>query len=262
MQVDGGHRQKPIDFQRRHFQNGHLVVILAFWFRDSNFSLPLNINFKLRWHNTYVYGLEPIDLQHRHFQNGRLAAILDLMVSGLSRWHGFRSISQVCFGISISNFICMLVLVIGSSLLIFSDDTTKMAAWWPYWIFWFPDCNFSLALNINSKLKWYNTYVYVFGAYILSAMLISKWLSGSHIGFFCFRTLTLVWLWISTSNLSGTILIYIYIYIWVGAYWFSATSLSKWPPGGHIGFFGFWTNFSLALNINSKLQWQKTYIYG
>ena len=39
-----------------------------------------------------------------------------------------------------------------------------------------------------------------------------------------------------------------YLYIWVGAYWFSATSLSKWPPGGHIGFFGFRTNFTLALN--------------
>ena len=45
-----------------------------------------------------------------------------------------------------------------------------------------------------------------------------------------------------------------YLYIWVGAYWFSATSLSKWPPGGHIGYFGFLTNFTLALNINSKLQ--------
>ena len=53
-----------------------------------------------------------------------------------------------------------------------------------------------------------------------------------------------------------------YFYIWVGAYWFSATSLSKWPPGGHIGFFGFRTNFSLALNINSKSQWQNTYVYG
>ena len=84
-------------------------------------------------------------------------------------------------------------------------------------------------------------------------MLISKWPPGSHIGIFGFRTLTLVWLWISTANLSGTIL----IYIWVGAYWFSVTSLSKWPPGVHIGFFGFQTNFTLALNINSKLQWQK-----
>ena len=52
-----------------------------------------------------------------------------------------------------------------------------------------------------------------------------------------------------------------YLYIWVGACWFSATSLSKWPPGGHIGFFGFRTNFTLALNINSKLQWQSTYAY-
>ena len=28
-----------------------------------------------------------------------------------------------------------------------------------------------------------------------------------------------------------------YLYIWVGAYWFSTTSPSKWPPGGHIGFY-------------------------
>ena len=28
MHVDGGHRQKPIDF--RHFQNGRLVAILDF----------------------------------------------------------------------------------------------------------------------------------------------------------------------------------------------------------------------------------------
>ena len=55
----------------------------------------------------------------------------------------------------------MLMVVIGKSLLIFSEVTFKIAAWWPYWIFWFPDSNFSLALNINSKLKWHNTYVYV-----------------------------------------------------------------------------------------------------
>ena len=45
------------------------------------------------------------------------------------------------------------MVVIGRSLLIFGDVTLKMAPWWPYWIFWFPDSNFSLALNINSKLK-------------------------------------------------------------------------------------------------------------
>ena len=76
------------------------------------------------------------------------------------RWHGFRSISEVCFGISISNFICMLMVTIRRSLLIFSDVTFKMAAWQPYWIFCFPDSNFTLALNINFKLQRHNTYVY------------------------------------------------------------------------------------------------------
>ena len=76
------------------------------------------------------------------------------------RRHGFRSISQVCFGISISNFICMLMVAIGRSLLIFSDVTFKMAAWRPYWIFWFPDSNFTLALNMDFKLQQHNTYVY------------------------------------------------------------------------------------------------------
>ena len=49
------------------------------------------------------------------------------------------------------------MVVIGKSLLIFSEVTFKMAAWWPYRIFLFPYSNFSLALNINSKLKWHNT---------------------------------------------------------------------------------------------------------
>ena len=76
------------------------------------------------------------------------------------RRHGFRSISQVSFGISISNFICILMVAIGRSLSIFSDVIFKMAAWRPYWIFWFPDSNFTLALNINFKLQRHNTYVY------------------------------------------------------------------------------------------------------
>ena len=53
------------------------------------------------------------------------------------RRHGFRSISQVSFGISFSNFICMLMVAIGRSLLIFSDVTFKMAAWRPYCFFGF-----------------------------------------------------------------------------------------------------------------------------
>ena len=75
------------------------------------------------------------------------------------RRHGFRSISQVCFGISISNFICILMVAIGKSLLIFSEVIFKMAACWLYWIFWFPDSNLTLTLNINFKLQQHNTYV-------------------------------------------------------------------------------------------------------
>ena len=85
--------------------------------------------------------------------------ISDFSFSGLGRQHGFRNVSQICFGISISNFICMLMVVIGRSLLIFSDVTFKMAAWQPFWISWFPDSNFSLALNINSKL---HIFVYLY----------------------------------------------------------------------------------------------------
>ena len=105
-------------------------------------------------------GRSLFDFQLRHFQNGRLAAIWDFSVSRLGRRHGFRTISRVCFGISNWNFMCMLMVVIGRSLLIVSDVTFKMAAWQPYWIFWFQDSNFNLALNINSKLQWHNTYVY------------------------------------------------------------------------------------------------------
>ena len=64
------------------------------------------------------------------------------------RRQGFRSISQVSFGISISYFICMLMVAIGRSLLIFSEVTFKMAAWRPYWIFGFPDSNFGFEYQL------------------------------------------------------------------------------------------------------------------
>ena len=131
-----------------------------FWFPDSNlFGFEYQLQTSVA--QCLCIWVEPIDFQQRHFQNDHLAAILDFSVSGLCRWHGFWSVSQICFGISISNFICMLMLVIVRSLLTFSNVTFKMAAWWPYWIFSFPDSNFSFALNINSKLKCHNTYVYV-----------------------------------------------------------------------------------------------------
>ena len=165
-----------------------------FLFPDSNFTLALNINFKLQRQNTYVYGLGPIDFQQRHFENGRLAAILDFSVSGLCGWHGFRSVSQVCFKISILNFIYILIVVIDRNPLIFSDVSFKMAAWWPYSIFWFPDSNFSLALNINSKLKCHNTYVVCRSLLIFSNANFKMAAMWPYWIFFCFRTLTLVWL--------------------------------------------------------------------
>ena len=135
-----------------------------FCFPDSIFGLALNIDAKLNRHNTCIYGWEPFVFQWRHFQNGRLVAILDFLVSGLtlvwlwmstpngiweepidfqwphfingclvaildfsvSGWHGFGSVTQVCFGISVSNFRFSLALNINSkrymhkSLLIFS----------------------------------------------------------------------------------------------------------------------------------------------
>ena len=96
----------------------------------------------------------------RSWRGGILDSPCPSVCPSVCRRHGFRSISQVCFGISISNFICMLMVAIGRSLLIFSDVTFKMAAWRPYWIFWFPDSNFTSALNINFKLQRHNTYVY------------------------------------------------------------------------------------------------------
>ena len=86
-------------------------------------------------------------------------------------------------------------------------------------------------------------YIWV-GAYWFSGMSLSKWPPGSHIGYFGFWTLTLVWLWISTPNFSGTILMYMGKRL--RAYWFSVTSFSKWLPGGHIRFFGFWTAYSFG----------------
>ena len=76
------------------------------------------------------------------------------------RRHGFRSVTQICVGISIWNFISMLLVAMSRSLLIFSDVTFKMAAWWPSGIFRFLDPNFSLALNIKSKHKCHITCVY------------------------------------------------------------------------------------------------------
>ena len=99
-----------------------------FGFR-TNFTLALNISSELQWQSTYVYGLLPIDFHWPHFLNGCPVAILDFSVSG---WHGFDSVTQVCFGISVSNFMCMSFVAVGGSPMIISYVAFKMAALW-FW---------------------------------------------------------------------------------------------------------------------------------
>ena len=62
-------------------------------------------------------------------------AILDFSVSG---WHGFGSITQGCFGISVSNSMCMSFVAVGRSLTIDSYVAFKMAALWFWTMF---NCN-------------------------------------------------------------------------------------------------------------------------
>ena len=62
-------------------------------------------------------------------------AILGFSVTGR---HGFDSVSQVCFGISVPNFMCMSFVAVGRSLMIVSYVAFKMAALWFWTMF---NCN-------------------------------------------------------------------------------------------------------------------------
>ena len=93
------------------------------------------------------------DIHHQFILDSPCPSVCLSVCPSVCRRHGFRSVTQVYFGISIWNFICMLLVAMGRSLLIFSNVTFKMAAWQPSWIFRFPDSNFCLALNIKSKLQ-------------------------------------------------------------------------------------------------------------
>ena len=153
-------------FQWTYNKSIHMVPILAVGGPHTGHLADEFICYMPYWINTSVfYKMLNFFLYPRptKLEGGYTGFTLSVRLSvrpSVCRRHGFRSIRQVSFGISISNFICVLMVVIGRSLLIFSDVTFKMAAWRPYWIFWFPDSNFTLALNINFKLQRHNTYVY------------------------------------------------------------------------------------------------------
>ena len=143
---------------------------------------------------------KPIDFQWSHFQNGRLAAILDFL--------GFRTLTLLWLWISTPNLSSTILMYLCRSLLIFSSVNFKMATRQPYWILWFPDSNFSLALNINSKLKWHNTYIYMDRSLLIFIDVTFKMAAWWPYWIFFISGLALVWLWISTPNFSGKILMY------------------------------------------------------
>ena len=72
------------------------------------------------------------------------------------RRHGFPGVTWVSFGISISNF--MFVLFVSTGRI--SCNHFQIGHLQPYWIFWFPDFQFSLALNILSIPHWHIASVY------------------------------------------------------------------------------------------------------
>ena len=116
---------------------------------------------------------------------------IGILVSGL--------LTSVWLWMSTANLSGTILIFTGRSLMIFSNVTFKMAAWWPYRIFWYPD------------------WLYFGFEYQLQTS-VAK-----------------------------------YLCIWVRAYWFSVTSFSKWLPGGHIRFFGFW--MAWFRQRNSSLLW-------
>ena len=113
-----------------------------FWVPDCNFCLALNVNSKLQWPNTFIDPILCLWVGAYWFSvtslSKCLVAILDFFVSGLCRRHGFGSVTQVCFGISVSNFMCMYFVAVGRSLTIFSYVAFKMDALWFWEMF---NCN-------------------------------------------------------------------------------------------------------------------------
>ena len=111
-------------------------------------------------------------------------AILDFLVSG---WHVFGSVSQVCFGISVSNFLCMSFVAVGRSLTIVSYVAFKIAALW----FWtMPPSpigrGYPSPIDNRSRNKRRNLWV---------GRCVSSW-----------------WPWFPSRN---SVLIYMYIYVYI-----------------------------------------------
>ena len=96
------------------FFGSRILTLVCLWITYPNFSSTLPVCMEKK----------PIDFQRCHLQNDRMVAILDFSVSGL--------LTLVWLWISSPNFSSKLRVCMERSLLIFSNVTFKMAAWWPY----------------------------------------------------------------------------------------------------------------------------------
>ena len=196
MHIDCGHRQKPIGFQRRHiyWPGGHIgffgfrtLTLVWLWL-----STP-RAQYLYIWVEAYWFSATSIS-------KWPPGGILDFSVTGLCKLHVFQSVTRIFalkFQFQILCACCLLAM--GRSLLIFSNVTFKMAAWWPCWILRFPDSKFGLALIWSPKFS--NLCVWIV-AYPFSAMWLSKWPPGGHIRLFGLQILTLVRLGTSDLNVS------------------------------------------------------------
>ena len=125
--------------------------------KDSRYQLQTSVTqYLCIWVEAYQFSWFSVILVSKFPPGGHIG----FCISGLCRWHGFRSITRVCFGILVSNFMRTSFVTVGRNLLIFSDVTFKMAFWWPYWDFLLPGLKFSLALNIKCKLEQHLTDLY------------------------------------------------------------------------------------------------------
>ena len=131
MHVDGGHRQKPIDFQWGQIQNGRLVAIFDFFGFQTLTLVWLWISTPNLRGTILMYMCRSLLI----FSNVNFK-----MAARQPYWNlGFRTLTLVWIWISTANLSGTILIYMGRSLLIFSDVTFKMAAWRPYWIFLFPE---------------------------------------------------------------------------------------------------------------------------
>ena len=118
--ITGVHGKKPIDFQPCHFQNGHLVTILDFWGSLLWIGTTLGwlwisdqtsvAHYLCLWVEAYQFLVMPLSERLPGSNIGSFVLRI--------RRHGFWSVTLICLGISISDFMYMLFVAMDRNLLI------------------------------------------------------------------------------------------------------------------------------------------------